>query len=173
MDGKTIALIVVVVLLALVVVGLLARAAGKKRTEQHRGQANVLRSEAAAHASTVQDSQLRAQEAEADAERKRVQAERAAAEAARAKQGAQVEQAGHEDRIREADRIDPDVNHQSDDYQPQAGVNPAGQSDHPPVDPDYDTRVPEDPTRADRPATDPVADPGALNERPPDGAHRA
>lgn len=173
MDTSTIIWIIVVVVLVLLVVGLLAWVADKKRKERARLHAEELRGEASARTGTVQDSQLRAQEAEAEAERKRIEAQRADAAAAQARQGAQVEQATHEDKIREADRVDPDVDHKSTDYEPRAGVKAPGQADQPPVDPDYD-RVPEDPNRADvRPSTDPAADPGALNEPPPDGSHRA
>ena len=58
-----------------------------------------------------------AQEAEARAQQARAQAERAEAEAHEARTVHQVEEAEHEDRIREADRIDPQVDHKADDYE--------------------------------------------------------
>ena len=61
---------------------------------------------------------VQAQEAEARAQQARAQAERAEAEAHEARTVHQVEEAEHEDRIREADRIDPQVDHKADDYSP-------------------------------------------------------
>jgi hypothetical protein len=49
--------------------------------------------------------------AEAEAERARVEAERAATRAAELRRGQQHEEARVEDHVREADRVDPDVDH--------------------------------------------------------------
>jgi hypothetical protein len=172
MDTSTIVWIIVAVVVVLLVLALLASVLGKRRKEQARLRAEELRREAVGRAPVVQDAQLQAQQAEAEAQRKRAEAERAEAEAAEARQGADVEHARHEDQIRTADRIDPDVDHKADDYAPRPvgepgheGQPPVGEanqapgreatpptggatpvrSDQPPVDPDYDTRVPDDP----------------------------
>jgi hypothetical protein len=86
---------------------------------------------------------VEAKEAEARAERLRLEAERAQESAAQARQGYDVEQARVEDRIREADRLDPDVDHRTRTYDdevtpPVSGTGPAstapGTSSEPPHD---------------------------------------
>lgn len=202
MDTSTIIWIIVAVVVVLLLLGLFASIAGRKRKEWRREQAEGIRSEAAGKTGAVQDAQLKAQAAEADAQRRRAEAERAEASAAEARQGAEVERAEYEDKVRTADRLDPDVDHKASDYEPQplgepghdgqtpvAEVNEASgqqpssatapepdgetQAEQPPLDRDYDTRVPADPaTPDDPPSTDP-ADPLAPREPPADGAHRA
>ena len=114
----TIVLIIVIVLVALALVGLAAWMSARKKREQHHARAENIRHEAVADASGVQESEVRAREAEARAEQARLQAQRAEEEAARAHQGVSQEQALHEERIREADRLDPKVDHRSDGYTP-------------------------------------------------------
>jgi hypothetical protein len=91
-------------------------------------QAQQLRTEAAASTRDVTQARVEAQEAEARAERLRLETERAQDHAAQARQGYDVEQARIEDRVREADRLDPDVDHQSRTYddvtQPAPGTGP-------------------------------------------------
>jgi hypothetical protein len=108
-------IVAVVVALAIVVI---VPMANKKRTEQHRVRADELRSEASTQASGLTESQRAAEEARAQAELARAEADRAAERAEAAEQGHQVEQASYEDKLREADRIDPDVNTRSADYEP-------------------------------------------------------
>ena len=67
---------------------------------------------------------MEAKEAEARAERLRLEAERAQDSAAQARQGYDVEQARVEDRIREADRLDPDVDHRTRTYDEVAPTAP-------------------------------------------------
>ena len=90
----------------------------KRKAEQQRAHAEELRTQAATRAPDLQQSSLQAREAEAQAKLKRAEAERAEVEAEQARQGHAVEQARHEDVLREADRVDPDVNHRSADYAP-------------------------------------------------------
>jgi hypothetical protein len=47
-----------------------------------------------------------------------------------------MEHASHEDHIRQADRIDPDVDHRSDDYVPEAEPQRFDTQTGEPVDPD-------------------------------------
>ena len=70
----------------------------------------------------MQQEELKAREAELEAERKRLEAERAEAEAERARQGHLQEHAKIEDQVREADRVDPDVDHRSPDYVPETST---------------------------------------------------
>ena len=95
----------------------------KRKAEQQRAHAEELRTQAATRAPDLQQSSLQAREAEAQAQLKKAEAERAEVEAERARQGHTVEQARHEDVLREADRVDPDVNHRSDDYTPTTPVD--------------------------------------------------
>ena len=120
MDSSTVVWVVVVVLVLLALAAL-AAAAMRKRKERElagqRTQAQQLRTEAAtASARDATEARVEAKEAEARAERLRLEAERAQESAAQARQGYDMEQARVEDRMREADRVDPDVDHQSRSY---------------------------------------------------------
>ncbi len=132
MDSTALIILVVVVVIALAVVGMVV-ARGTKKREAARAQAEELRSDPVASGAGVHDANLEAQRAAEEAERLRREAEQAEAQARRAEQGVTVEQARQEDQLREADRVDPDVNPKSDDYdpsQPAAGpVAPPEQSD--------------------------------------------
>lgn len=112
--------IVIAVVVVLAVVGLLLMAAKKKKQEQRRTQAEQLRTDAHAQSGSLVDSDLQAREAEAEAARARAEAERAERQAAEAGRARDMERASHEDHIRQADRIDPDVDHRSADYVPEA-----------------------------------------------------
>jgi hypothetical protein len=91
---------------------------GKRRTEQRRERAEQLRDEASTHAAGLSESERQAEELRAKAELARSEAARAEERAANAEQGHLVEQAGYEDKLREADRLDPEVDVESTDYQP-------------------------------------------------------
>ena len=90
----------------------------KRRTEQRRVRADELRAEASAKAGGLSESQRQAEDARAKAELAKSEAARAEEQAAQTEQGHQVEQASYEDKLREADRLDPDVDHKSSDYEP-------------------------------------------------------
>ncbi len=105
----TVIWIVVAVVVALLVLGLLAALMSKKKTEQRKAHAAELRQDAQSRAPELDEADVRAREAEVEAERARLEAERAQARATEAEQARAAEQAGYEDRIREADRLDPAV----------------------------------------------------------------
>src|SRR5213075_1685718 len=88
--------IVVVVVLAALVVSLAVR----RRTERRRARAEQLRQDATAQASGLAES------------------ERVEEQAETAEQGHQAEQAGYEDKLREADRLDPEVDTRATGYEP-------------------------------------------------------
>ena len=111
---------VVVVLLVAGAAFLAMQRRGTQRREQERLRAEQLRSEAEAQRTEIRESEVSAREAEVEAERARLEAERADARAAEARQGLQVDEAHVEDQIREADRLDPDVDHRADEYRPTA-----------------------------------------------------
>jgi hypothetical protein len=114
----TIVLIIVIVLIVVALIGLAAWMSNKKKMEHRRAEAERIRQEAAAHEGGLQESQVRAREAEVEAEQARLQAQRAEEEAARAHQGVSQERALHEDKLREADRLDPNVDHRAEGYNP-------------------------------------------------------
>jgi FtsZ-interacting cell division protein ZipA len=109
----------IVVAIVIVVVVLLVLAAWRA---QHRrkmtARAAGLRDEARSHARDIGQDRLEAREAEARADAARLEAERTQREADAAKTALAQEEATHEDRIREADRLDPAVDHEADGYQP-------------------------------------------------------
>jgi FtsZ-interacting cell division protein ZipA len=114
----TIIITIVVIVLAILLIGLIVSMVRKRNAETNRAHAEQLRTEAATQAPTVSDSQRQAEAAEAQAQVARAEAERAELRANEAQQGAQVDQARQEDALREADRLDPDVDHRADDYRP-------------------------------------------------------
>jgi uncharacterized protein HemX len=121
MDTSDIVWLVVAILVVLAVIALLVammRKRKEKKAESDRLHAQQLRREAATHAGGIAQSQVQARESEARAMRARLEAERAEAEAAEAQQALDMEQAKREDRLREADRIDPSVDTTAKDYQP-------------------------------------------------------
>ena len=118
MNLSAILWILVVAVLLLVVIGLAVAMMNKRRNEHNRARAELIRTQAVTHTGDLTESQRRAEEAEAEARIAKAEAERAEERATRAKQGHLIEEAHHEDRLREADRIDPDVDHRADGYAP-------------------------------------------------------
>lgn len=121
MDTDTIIWIVVAAIVLLALLALAAAAMKKKKAQkahEHRARAQELRTEAAGHVENVGQAKVGAKEAEARAERARLEAERADQEAAAAKQALAAEKEEYEQRLRDADRLDPDVNHKAKDYSP-------------------------------------------------------
>jgi hypothetical protein len=119
MSTATIVWIVVVVIVVIALAAIIAGLAHRKRLESKRSTAQSIREETTTSgAQDIAESRVEAQEAEARAARARLEAESAEAEAADAHRGSQVNEARYEDRLREADRVDPDVDHTADDYQP-------------------------------------------------------
>jgi FtsZ-interacting cell division protein ZipA len=130
--------LIIVIVIAVVVLGGAAFLAQRKKRESGIARAEAVRAQAAGQAqSSLPDAQDRA--AEAEAAEARAAAERAEAEARAAQvEAAQVE-AEHEAQVRDADRIDPRVDHKSDDYEPQV----AGTADQQPTPPSEANLEPE------------------------------
>jgi len=109
-------IIVAVVIVVVLLIALAAwRAAQRKK---HAARAEELRSEARSHSAELGSTRQEAQEADVRAQAARLEAERTQREADAAKTALAQEEAAREDRIREADRLDPSVNHKADDYRP-------------------------------------------------------
>ncbi|NYG54485.1 hypothetical protein [Nocardioides perillae] len=120
--------IVALVVAAVLVLAALVAFALVRRRDLRRQEAAGLRSRAAAHAPRLQETEREARLREAEAERLRLEAERAEQRAAEARGAVAHEEARVEDTVREADRLDPGVDHRSDDYRPQPPTQrgPAG-----------------------------------------------
>lgn len=119
-------LIILAVLLAL---ALIWTAMKRKKDQAGRERASELRSEAATSAAAKQEQEARAREAEAEAERVRAQADKLEVRAQEERTSYDMTQARQEDSIREADRIDPDVDHRSTHYQPDLNGSPLHRAD--------------------------------------------
>ncbi|MEO5652758.1 MAG: hypothetical protein ABIN79_01890 [Marmoricola sp.] len=122
----TIILIFLILLAALLAVGLIVSARNRKKDQAGRERAGELRSEAASSASEQREQEARAREVEAEAERVRAEADKLEIRAQEERTSYDMTQAQHEESLRAADRIDPDVDHRSADYEPQLD---AGQVD--------------------------------------------
>lgn len=111
--------IVLIVLAVLLLVGLVWSMARRKQDQQRRTRADELRTEAAGSAQEHRDEEAKARAAEAEAARVRAEADQLEHRAQDQRSTSEVTRARHEDRIREADRLDPDVDHSADDYAPE------------------------------------------------------
>lgn len=111
----------VVVLLLIAAVALLLKRRGAHQRHERLQRAEGLRGEAASHHSEVAAAARRAQAADAEAGQARAVADRAEHAAAEAHRDLAREQAVQEDAVREADRLDPRVDHTADDYHPVTG----------------------------------------------------
>lgn len=140
--------IIVIAVAVLALVGLIVASMRKRSLADNRAQAAALREQADTEAAELPDARARADQAAAVAERARLEAERAEAEAAAVRTEADQQRAIHEDRIRAADRLDPDVDHKATDYSPDV-VDPAGPPDAPAAPADPATLEPTDTTPRD------------------------
>ncbi len=131
---------IVIAVIVLIVIAVAAYLMRQKNREANIARAEELRTQAATEArSTLPPAQDRAAEAEARAEEARAAAERAQAEAEEARVAASKAEAEHEAQVRDADRLDPRVDHKADDYAPQVG----GTVDQQPTAPSEANREPE------------------------------
>ena len=126
MTTSQIVWIVVIAVAVLILIGLIV-SVRKKNHDANRARADQLREQADIQAAGLPDTRARADQAEAQADHARLEAERAEERAAAARTEAAQEQAAQEDRIRAADRLDPDVDHRAEDYSPEV-ADPAGPS---------------------------------------------
>lgn len=130
---------IVFAVIVLLVVAVAIYAVRQKNRESNIARAEELRTQAATEArTTLPPAQDRAAEAEAKAEEARAAAERARAEAEEARVAAAQAEAEHEAQVRAADRLDPRVDHKSDDYAPQV-AGTVDQQPTPPSDVDHET----------------------------------
>lgn len=102
-------IVVLIVLAVLLVAGLAWTATQRKKDQVGRVRADELRSEAAQVAVDHPVQEARAREAAAEAEQARARADALEARAHQERVGFDQSRAEHEDRLREADHVDPDV----------------------------------------------------------------
>ena len=153
-------IIILIVLAVLLAAALICTAMKRKKNEVARQRAGELRSEAATSAVAKQEQEARAREAEAEAERARAQADKLDARAQSERTSYDQTRAVQEDRLREADRLDPDVDHRDPNYTPGAGATPGEHTpgEHTRRATPASTR-PAAPSVSTRPAARPVSTP--------------
>lgn len=118
MTTEQIIWIVVIVVAALALIGLIVSSMRKRSQQDNRARAAEIREQADTKAAVIPEAAARARTEEARAEEVRLEAERAEERARQARGAVAQEEALHEDRIRAADRLDPDVDHKAKDYTP-------------------------------------------------------
>jgi len=126
MSSWLIWVIVAIIVIAVIAAVIAAVAAAKKRKqENNRNRAGELREQAAAQATGLQqreaharETEARAAQARAEADRKKAEADRLEAEAADRHGTAESYRQEHEENLRRADELDPDVDTRRDDYVP-------------------------------------------------------
>jgi TolA-binding protein len=158
-------IIILIVLAVLLAAALIWTAMKRKKQQVARERAGELRSEAATSATAKQEQEARAREAEAEAERVRAQADKLDARAQEERTSYDQTRATQEDRLREADRLDPDVNHRDPDYRPGA---PSAPGEHTPGHTAGQHTAPGEHTEGKRSQTqNPAHSAGEANPVPP------
>jgi FtsZ-interacting cell division protein ZipA len=151
---------IVVVLVVLAVAGYVIQ---QKNRQANIDRADQLRQQAATTAqATLPQAQDEAAEAAAEAEAAQARAEQARADAEAARVEAARAEAEHESQVRAADRLDPRVDHEADDYAPQV----AGTTDQQPTPPSEVNTEPT-PEPAPETATEPTPEPAAESTTEP------
>ena len=185
--GQVIVIVVVAVLVlaAAAALAVVARRRRARLAEEHRLEAGRLREQASSVVPDVTAAKIGADEAEARAQQARAEADRAEELAAEERRRVAAEEARREELVREADRIDPDVDHRARDYTPQVdGTPPAEPQPVEPqsVEPQSVEPAPAEPTLVEPasaapppaepppPAAPPPAEPPPVT---PGGAHRS
>jgi Tfp pilus assembly protein PilE len=120
MSAGTIVWVIIVIIVVLIIIGLIAalvtRSARHRRERVHRERAGELREHAAAqeseirhHQATADETEAHARQARAEAERKEAEARRLEEEAGQRRSTADEHLTRHQETLREADAVDPDV----------------------------------------------------------------
>jgi FtsZ-interacting cell division protein ZipA len=122
-------IIVLIVLAVILAAALIWTAMRRKKDQVGRERASELRSEAANTAASKREQEARAREAEAEADRARAQADKLDARAQEERTSYDMTRARQEDAVREADRVDPDVDHRAAEYAPDLDGSPTHRSD--------------------------------------------
>jgi FtsZ-interacting cell division protein ZipA len=119
-------IIIILIIVAVVLAAALIWTAMKRKKDQvARQRASELRSEAAETAASKAEQEARAREAQAEADRVRAEADKLEVRAHEERTSYDMTRAQQENAVREADRLDPDVDHRSEEYQPDLNGTPA------------------------------------------------
>ena len=169
MTTEQIIWIVVIAVAALAIIGLIVSSMRKRSQQDNRARAAEIREQAEAKAAVIPEAQARAEAEEARAEQVRLEAERAEERAREARGAVAQEEALHEDRIRAADRLDPDVDHKAKDYTP--GTHAAERTEPEAADPhpsgaSMGTHAADSSTHTDEQVDRTSAPSGAVDEHP-------
>ena len=108
-SGQLVWIIVVVIVVALAVVGLVVFFGRKRKLNADRRQAVEMRQQAETDELGAREGEAKAARAEADAQQAEVDAERLRREARDRQKEARTVREGSQERVREADQLDPDV----------------------------------------------------------------
>jgi hypothetical protein len=122
-------IIILIILAVLLAAALIWTAMKRKKDQIGRERASELRSDAATTAAAKKEQEARAREAEAEAERIRAQADKLEVHAQEERTAYDMTRAQQEEALREADRVDPDVDHRSPEYQPDLNGSPTHRAD--------------------------------------------
>jgi hypothetical protein len=109
MDSGQLMWIIIVVVVALAIVGLVAFFGRKRKLKADRGRAVEMRQEAETDELGAREGEAKAARAEADARQAEVDAERLRREARDGQEEARSVREASQERVREADELDPDV----------------------------------------------------------------
>jgi hypothetical protein len=101
--------IIIVIVVALVLVGLVVFFGRKRKLNADRGRAVEMRQQAETDELGAREGEAKAARAEADAQQAEVDAERLRREARDRQEDARTVREGSQERVREADQLDPDV----------------------------------------------------------------
>jgi uncharacterized protein HemX len=101
--------IIIIIVVALVIVGLVVFFGRKRKLKTDRRRAVEMRQEAETNELSAREGEAKAARAEADARQAEVDAERLRREARDAQEDARTVREGSQERVREADELDPDV----------------------------------------------------------------
>jgi FtsZ-interacting cell division protein ZipA len=174
MDTTQVIILVVVVLIVLALLAFLLKRMKQQKHQKRLALAEEHRTGAREELRDLQHQRADAEAAEARAKAAAAEAEKAELAAREAREAEQAQHARAEDKIREADRLDPRVDHKSKDYDPRYDrVTPGqqGGASHETGQPGTTPVAEPRTTSTDQPGTTPVADPGTHPGQ--GGEHRA
>jgi len=109
-------IIILIILAVILAAALIWTAMNRKKDKLARVRAGELRSDAATTASDKRKQEASAREAQAEADRVRAQADKLEVRADEERTSYDMTRAQQEDSLRAADRLDPDVDHRSQQY---------------------------------------------------------
>ena len=117
-------IIILIILAVVLAAALIWSAMQRKKDRVARERASELRSDAASTAAAKQEQEARARAAQAEADRVRAEADKLEVRAQEERTAFDMTRAHQEHALREADQIDPDVDHRAPDYEPQLDGTP-------------------------------------------------